>query len=661
MTDHTRHAQTNGSEPPRESPVQHSREPRRDKHHNIRQTAHRRFPRPAWLAYARFYEVYPQSFADTNGDGIGDLPGVLDRLDYIRELGCNALWLNPCFDSPFRDAGYDVRDYTRVAPRYGTNDDLVALFEAAHERGMHVLLDLVPGHTSEEHAWFRASAQPDPADRTVLPDGPHPASPDSPIDVSERYIWTDSWIAGGDGLPFVGGETERDGTYILNFFKCQPALNYGFAHPSQPWQKPALGPDALATCEAMLDVMRFWLSLGADGFRVDMADSLVKHDDEGKPFTIRTWQYLFSKIRPEFPEAAFVSEWGRPHESMEAGFDMDFYLDWRWGGHPNGYNLLLRNTDTPLLHEGDASYFNADSGASIAPFLEQYLPQLREAERADGLFDLITCNHDTLRTAPRLTERERKVAYGMLLTMPGCPFLYYGDEIGMRYRPLPTKEGGYTRTGSRTPMQWDSGMANLGFSTAPAGQLYLPVDPDANAPTVDGELARQDSLLNWVRALLALRAGRAALTANAGFAVVAAPEDGRAFAYLRTAATVAPAWPAQDTDADAAIDVPTDAPSSSTSGDGMPQDGISADDSATNGLAGSLTGSLSDSLTGSLTDSLTGAPAAVLVAMNPGRKTEYVELPDGIGTSPSIALALGGPAVEDGRLRMPPQSFAIVE
>ncbi|TPF91659.1 alpha-amylase family glycosyl hydrolase [Bifidobacterium sp. UTBIF-78] len=613
MTDHTRHAQTNGSEPPRESPVRHSREPRRDKHHNIRQTARRRFPRPAWLAYARFYEVYPQSFADTNGDGIGDLPGVLDRLDYIRELGCNALWLNPCFDSPFRDAGYDVRDYTRVAPRYGTNDDLVALFEAAHERGMHVLLDLVPGHTSEEHAWFRASAQPDPADRTVLPDGPHPESPDSPIDVSERYIWTDSWIAGGDGLPFIGGETERDGTYILNFFKCQPALNYGFAHPSQPWQKPALGPDALATCEAMLDVMRFWLSRGADGFRVDMADSLVKHDDEGKPFTIRTWQYLFSKIRPEFPEAAFVSEWGRPHESMEAGFDMDFYLDWRWGGHPNGYNLLLRNTDTPLLHEGDASYFNADSGASIAPFLEQYLPQLREAERADGLFDLITCNHDTLRTASRLSERERKVAYGMLLTMPGCPFLYYGDEIGMRYRPLPTKEGGYTRTGSRTPMQWDSGMANLGFSTAPAGQLYLPVDPDADAPTVADELARQDSLLNWVHTLLTLRTGRAALTADAGFAVVAAPEDGRTFAYLRTAATVAPVWPAQGIAAEAAIDAPAD------------------------------------------------APAVMLIAMNPGRETEYVELPDGIGTSPSIALALGGPAVEDGRLRLPPQSFAIVE
>ena len=250
------------------------------------------YPKPAWLENARFYEVYPQSFADSNGDGIGDIPGITGKLDYIAALGCNALWINPCFDSPFKDAGYDVRDYTQVAPRYGTNDDLIALFEAAHRRGMHVLLDLVPGHTSEEHPWFQASSRPNPAERTIVAssDGPSrkentgdpPTAPseegavgeadwgrDQPTNVSNRYIWTDSWIAGGDGLPFIGGETERDGTYILNFFKCQPALNYGFAHPHQAWQKPALGPDALATCDAMIDVMRFWLARGADGFRVD--------------------------------------------------------------------------------------------------------------------------------------------------------------------------------------------------------------------------------------------------------------------------------------------------------------------------------------------------------------------------------------------------------
>lgn len=475
---------------------------------------------PKWLDSAVFYEIYPQSFQDSNADGIGDIPGIIQRLDYIHNLGCNALWINPCFDSPFKDAGYDVRDYTMVAPRYGTNDDLVALFDEAHKRGMHVLLDLVPGHTSEEHAWFKASAQPDEHDRTVGGES-----------VSERYIWTNMWIANGNGLPFIGGEAERDGTYILNFFKCQPALNYGFAHPRRAWQKPALGPDAIATCDAMIDVMRFWLSRGADGFRVDMADSLVKQDDDGKPFTIKTWQYIFSKIRPEFPQAAFVSEWGRPYESLKAGFDMDFYLDWRWDGNPNGYNMLLRNTDTPLCHDNDASYFNADSGTAISDFLDQYVPQVRDAERYHGLFNLITCNHDTLRTAQRLTERERKLAYATLLMLPGAPFIYYGDELGMRYRPLTSKEGGYTRTGSRTPMQWDDG-ANLGFSQAAAEALYLPVDPAEDAPTVERAMANKDSLWHTIRSVLTLRADEPALHAYSGFDVLHG--EGRAFAFSRS-------------------------------------------------------------------------------------------------------------------------------
>ncbi|RSX51319.1 alpha-amylase [Bifidobacterium goeldii] len=521
---------------------------------------------PSWLSTGVFYEIYPQSFADSNGDGIGDIPGIIEHLDYIKNLGCNALWINPCYDSPFKDAGYDVRDYRRVAPRYGTNDDLIALFAAAHERDMHVLLDLVPGHTSEEHPWFRASCNANPTDRTVpsssvtSPENDHlysapsaegavsaadwgsvttsaatTTSPNAaPENVSERYIWTDSWIAGGDGLPFIAGEAERDGTYILNFFKCQPALNYGFAHPKYAWQKPALGPDALATCDAMIDIIRFWLSRGADGFRVDMADSLVKHDDEGKPATIRTWQYIFSKVHPEFPEAAFVSEWGRPYESLEAGFDMDFYLDWRWDGNPNGYNMLLRNTDTPLTRDGDLSYFNADSPTGIKGFLDQYLPQLRDAERLGGYFSLITCNHDTPRVAQRLTERELKLAYATLFTLPGVPFLYYGDEIGMRYRAIPAKEGSYVRTGSRTPMQWDH-TANLGFSTASAENLYLPVDPAADAPTVDDRMNDPDSLWHTIQSLLALRHAAPALHADAGFEPIVASADTKAFVYRRRA------------------------------------------------------------------------------------------------------------------------------
>ncbi|MCR5650776.1 MAG: glycosylase, partial [Lachnospiraceae bacterium] len=145
---------------------------------------------PKWLRDAVFYEIYPQSFYDTNGDGIGDIRGIIEKLDYIKDLGCNALWINPCYDSPFKDAGYDVRDYKKVASRYGTNEDLYELFETAHKKGVHVLLDLVPGHTSEEHEWFKESGK---AQRN---------------EYSDRYIWTDFWISGIAGHPYIGGECE---------------------------------------------------------------------------------------------------------------------------------------------------------------------------------------------------------------------------------------------------------------------------------------------------------------------------------------------------------------------------------------------------------------------------------------------------------------------
>lgn len=474
----------------------------------------RLFSRPQWLDSAIFYEIYPQSFYDSNGDGIGDIRGIIAKLDYIIGLGCNALWLNPCFDSPFKDAGYDVSDYRKVAPRYGTNDDLIALFQAAHEHGMHVLLDLVPGHTSEEHGWFAASQRAEANE------------------FSDRYIWTDSAFQ-GYSMPFISGESERDGTYILNFFKCQPALNYGFAQRDRSWQSSPDSPAAAATRGAMLDVMRFWLAAGCDGFRVDMANSLVKHDGPDKRETIRTWQMILGTIKEEYPQSAFVSEWGVPQQAIEAGFDMDFYLDWRPDGQGNGYNMLLRDVDTPLDRNNDHSYFSADGGSGVQGFLDQYIPQY-EATRRDGYFCFITGNHDTPRVAPRLDERERKLAFGMLMTMPGVPFVYYGDEIGMQYRPLPTKEGGYGRTGSRTPMQWGEG-ENLGFSSALPNDLYLPVETGPDATTVAAQRVRGDSMLAWMSSLLALRAGHESLRAAADFEVLAASEEGRSFVYMRSA------------------------------------------------------------------------------------------------------------------------------
>ncbi len=465
-----------------------------------------------WLNNAIFYEIYPQSFCDSNGDGIGDIPGIISKLDYVKSLGCNALWINPCFDSPFKDAGYDVRDYKKVAPRYGTNEDLQQLFQVAHEKGIHVLLDLVPGHTSEEHPWFLESAK---AEKN---------------EYSDRYIWTSNAFMPGDGMPFVGGEFPRNGTYILNFFKCQPALNYGYLKKNFNWQKSMDDPACQATLEAMLDVMRFWLGLGCDGYRVDMAASLVKNDDEAYSGTSKIWKKVREMLDAEYPEAALLAEWNMPQFSLKAGFDMDFYLDW----YGNGYSSLMRDYEGNMdseIRQPNNSYFKRDAKTDVSRFLADYLPKY-EASKKDGLWCFITCNHDSLRPAPALDGEELKLAYAFLFTMPGAPFVYYGDEIGMRYRKLPTHEGGYHRTGSRTPMQWAPGK-HLGFSTAAPEKLYLPVDPDLDAPTVAEQEEDPDSLLQFTRTLLHLRLDTPDLQAYSPFEVVSAKEGERLFAYRR--------------------------------------------------------------------------------------------------------------------------------
>ena len=461
--------------------------------------------RPAWLKDAVFYEIYPSSFHDSNGDGIGDINGIRQKLPYVKDLGCNALWLNPCFDSPFKDGGYDVRDYKKAAPRYGTNEDLYALFAEAHELGIRVLLDLVPGHTSEEHPWFSESGQ---AEKN---------------EYSDRYIWTDFWIKGTPGHPYIAGETPRNGAYMLNFFKCQPALNYGWARVTEDWQTPVTGEAARATRDAMADVMRFWLSHGCDGFRVDMANSLVKGDDENKSYTSALWKGLLNEMRAEFPEAAFVAEWGWPKQALcLADFDMDFYLDHQG----NGYNRLVRSADAYL--KGN------DPMAFVKDYLDRY-----EISKNDGYISFITGNHDTPRISHYLTEDQLKLAFALLFTLPGVPFLYYGDEIGMRYlADLPTKEGGYTRTGSRTPMQWGPGK-NLGFSVAAAHMLYLPVDPADDAPTVEAQRNDPASLLNTLRAILFLRHRFPDLQADGHFAVLHAAAGDPLLVYRRGALTLA--------------------------------------------------------------------------------------------------------------------------
>ena len=466
----------------------------------------------SWLKDAVFYEIYPQSFFDTNGDGIGDIPGIIEKLDYVKSLGCNALWINPWYDSPFVDAGYDVRDFYAIAPRYGTMADAENLFRMAHEKGIHVLIDLVPGHTSEEHPWFQESGKEQPSE-----------------EFSHRYIWTENAFCRGDGLSFIGGEQPRDGTYIINFFKCQPALNYGFREIHEPaWQQSIDSPAARSTREAMKDVMRFWLKKGADGFRVDMADSLVKHDGDDKLGTMEVWKDITTDVRKDYPDMALVAEWNNPGCALHCGFDMGFCLDW----YGNSYSHLVRYYQMDKNGEitTDNSYFKAESTNDPMGFLADFLPKYEK--RGDGLYCMITGNHDCKRTSFNLTERERKLAFAFLLTMPGAPFLYYGDEIGMRYRWVPTKEGGYHRTGSRTPMQWTNG-ENLGFSTAAAEKLYLPVDPDAGNSIVEAQEKDPESMLNHIRKVLSLRREHGDLGNYTSFEVVHAEKGDRLFAYKR--------------------------------------------------------------------------------------------------------------------------------
>ncbi|MFD5074928.1 alpha-amylase family glycosyl hydrolase [Streptomyces sp. NPDC058371] len=445
-------------------------------------------PAPGWLADAVFYQIYPQSFADSNGDGIGDFNGIAERLDHLAWLGINTVWLNPCFVSPFRDAGYDVADYLDVAPRYGSQDDLAGLVEKAARHGIRVLLDLVAGHTSDEHPWFTAAAN-DPDD--------------------DRYIWAP------EGRPegFVASPGSRPGAYLPNFFDSQPALNFGYAraNPAEPWRRPVDAPGPRANRAALRSVMDHWLSLGLAGFRVDMAASLVK-DDPDRTETAGIWTELRHWLDGAHPGAVLLSEWGDPEVSVPAGFHTDFFL--QFGGTTDGLPLrsLWSNGEGTVNDAWDPldCFFDASGKGSPRPFLEAW-QRASEALGDTGFISLPTANHDfsRLNCGPR-TADQLPVAFAFQLTWPTLPAIYYGDEIGMRYLPgLPDKEGSvlgprYNRAGSRTPMQWDDA-PNAGFSTAPADRLYLPVDPSPDRPTVAAQHADDTSLLHLVRRLIALR------------------------------------------------------------------------------------------------------------------------------------------------------------
>ncbi|MFI7541884.1 alpha-amylase family glycosyl hydrolase [Actinoplanes sp. NPDC049599] len=477
-----------------------------------------------WLADAVLYEIYPQSFADADGDGIGDLRGVIDHLDHIASLGVDTLWFNPCFASPFVDAGYDVADYLTIAPRYGTNDDMVELVARARERGIRVLLDLVAGHTSDEHPWFR---------RELAADGPDPAG--------DRYVWCEelparAWALDTPGTPaWVRSPGPRKGWYLKNFYDEQPALNFGWIdHPgNEPWRDAVTAPGPLRNRQALRDVIAYWLDRGVSGFRVDMAFSLVKDEEltGGRAASAALWREIREWLDTAYPDAVLLPEGAEPRTGGPLAFHADFFLVIH-GAHAS----LFDNHAAGLLpfQEPREPFFDAAGRGSTGPFLAAWADA--RAADPDRPVVLATADHDfnRLRCGPR-TPEQLGAALTFLFTWGSVPCLYYGDEIGMRYLPgMPDVEGAicnpaYNRAGCRTPMQWAAG-PTAGFSAADPERLYLPVDPAPDRPTVAAQEGDPGSTLTLVRELVALRRATPALGGRAPTRVV---HEGYPFAYVR--------------------------------------------------------------------------------------------------------------------------------
>ncbi len=469
-----------------------------------------------WIDNAVFYQIYPQSFKDSNGDGIGDIQGIISKLEYIKETGFNAIWINPCFDSPFMDAGYDVANFYKVAPRYGTNEDLRMLFEKAHSMDMYILLDLVPGHTSYMHPWFKESMKQEKNE------------------YSDRYIWTD--YVGRDTTTVEGvtgwlrGICDRNGSCAVNYYASQPALNYGFAEITDKenhWQMKPNEQGPRKNVDEMKKIMSFWLDMGCDGFRVDMAGSLVKND-YGQEETIKIWQDINGYIHKKYPNAVTISEWGEPTRSLRGEFDADFLLSFG----PSHYMDLFRNANM-LDFESNTNYFSKTGKGDLTEFKKAYMLFYEQAKNG-GVICIPSGNHDLPRMTAYMDEEDIKLAFLFLFTMPGVPFIYYGDEIAMKYiHSIPSKEGGYYRTGARTPMQWDNSL-NAGFSSSREAELYLPIDEDQNRPNVKQQMNDENSVYNTVKKLISLRKSQNCLGNKADFEFVDVSELRYPLAYIRS-------------------------------------------------------------------------------------------------------------------------------
>ncbi|WP_066801377.1 alpha-amylase family glycosyl hydrolase [Sphingomonas soli] len=446
-----------------------------------------------WWKSAVIYQIYPRSFQDSNGDGIGDLKGIERRLDDLKSLGVDAIWISPIFPSPMADFGYDVANYCNVDPRFGTLDDFDSLLRSAHDRGLKLLLDLVPNHSSSEHPWFTESR----------------SSRDNPK--RDWYIWRDPAPDGGPPNNWIsdfGGSAwewdEATGQYYYHaFLKEQPDLN---------WRNPEVRA-------AMMDVLHFWFARGVDGFRIDVLWHMVKHADFPDNPANPAW-------RPGQPDYTRVHQ----HHSTDQPEVHEIAAEMRAIADAHGARVLIGEIYLPvrqLVH-----YYGSEDAPGVhLPFNFQLIGaewnarQLAERIAAyeaalppGGWPNWVLGNHDRPRIATRVGPEQARVAMLLLLTLRGTPTLYYGDEIGMADVHIPphrvqdprelNEPGiGMGRDPVRTPMAWDAS-AHAGFGPA---DPWLPLHPDWAARNVAAQ--REDSRSMWrlTQKLLALRHAHPAL------------------------------------------------------------------------------------------------------------------------------------------------------
>ncbi len=474
-----------------------------------------------WWQTGVIYQIYPLSFKDTTGNGIGDLFGVIEKLDYLSEtLGVDAIWLSPFYPSPMADFGYDVADYIDVHPLFGDLNTFDQLVDQAHRRGIRIIVDFVPNHSSDQHAWFIESR----------------SSRDNPK--RDWYIWADPQPGGGppnNWLSVFGGSAwewdEVSGQYYLHsFLKEQPDLN---------WRHPAVK-------EAMFDVMRFWLERGVDGFRIDVAHHILKDPQmRDNPINVSGQGAIHRSLGPYDAQVhlhdkghrdvhvvfrqlrRILDEYSAERPRMSVGEIHIF--DWeKWASY---YGENLDELHMPFNFALLNVNWDAQAVRRIVDSLERALPP--------GAWpNYVLGNHDESRLATRYGRARARVAAMLLLTLRGTPTLYYGDEIGMVDVPIPPEQQrdpwglrvpGFSRDVCRTPMQW-SAAPNAGFSAPDTANLWLPLADDYDRVNVERQRADPGSMLNLYRRLLAYRKASPALQWGE-YRALRAPDD--CYVFLR--------------------------------------------------------------------------------------------------------------------------------